>query len=153
MKYIILLLTSIALSSTQTRAQVIDYAFIESIATQPDSLALRSLLTAGYTPNKEGDYRFIVDNKIKAFVTYVKANPDSGQDHSYWAFQVRNKKSYSDILKQVKKDAQTKEGFHFGKPRTEYKSPEGLYYYPFEDSMFKGLYWVYVSRASLLEYK
>lgn len=153
MRYTILLFALILLTSIQTKAQVIDYNFIESIVSQPDSLALKSLLAAGYTPNKEGDYRFIADNKIKAVVTYVKANPDAGQDHCYWAFQVRGKKIYSDVFRQVKKDATFKDGLHFGKQRTEYKSPDGLYYYPFEDSMFKGLYWVYISHSSLLEYK
>ena len=133
------------------QAQTVDYKFIKSIVMQPDSLAMSSLKALGYTPNKDGDYRFIADNKIKSFVSYAKANPRAGQDASYWAFQARGKKIYKPIFKEIKKGAVVKTGTHFGKPRTEYKSPDGIYFYPFEDSMFDGLFWVYASRQSLLE--
>ncbi len=133
------------------KAQVVDFNFIKSIVSLDDSAAIQLLLKSGYTPSKDGDYRFIADNKIKAYVSYVKANPAAGVDISYWAFQSRGKKAYSPIFKQIKKGAVVKSGTHFGKPKTEYKSPEGIYYYPFEDSMFDGLYWIYASKQSLLE--
>ncbi|MGV3509253.1 MAG: hypothetical protein ACO1N7_08195 [Sphingobacteriaceae bacterium] len=151
MKSIYTLLVLFLCLSLSSRAQTVDYNFIKSIVTQEDAAAINALLSAGYTPNKDGDYRFIAENKIKAFVSYVKANPDAGQEHTYWAFQARGKKAYKDIFKEIKKDAVIKEGTHFGKPRTEYKSPDGIYYYPFEDSMFDGLYWIYASKGSLLE--
>lgn len=151
MKCIKVILPVLLFFSLSSSAQTIDFNFIKSIVSQSDSLALTNLRSLGYTPNKDGDYRFIEDNKIKAFVTYVKANPDAGQEHTYWAFQARGKKAYKAILKQIKKGAVTKNGTHFGKPRIEYKSPDGIFYYPFEDSMFKGLYWIYASKGSLLE--
>lgn len=134
-----------------SKAQVIDYNFINSIVSKEDTEAIQLLYKSGYTPYKDGVYRFIADNKIKAFVSYVKANPNTGQNHSYWAFQARGKKVYSPIFKKIKKGAAVKSGTHFGKPKTEYKSPNGIYYYPFEDSMFKGLYWIYASKESLLD--
>jgi|GEM_PF-1155527 len=151
MKRINIILVVLLFFSLSSRAQTVDFNFIRSIVSQSDSLALKELKSLGYTPTKDNDYRFIEDNKIKAFVTYVKANPDAGQEHTYWAFQARGKKAYNAIVKQIKKDAVIKNGTHFGKPRTEYKSPDGIYYYPFEDSMFKGLYWIYASKGSLLE--
>lgn len=150
-KRIHIILTALLFVSLSSRAQMVDFNFIKSIVSQSDEAALKNLKDLGYTPNKDGDYRFIEDNKIKAFVTYVKANPDAGQEHTYWAFQARGNKAYKAILKRIKKDAIIKNGTHFGKPRTEYQSPDGIYYYPFEDSMFKGLYWIYASKGSLLE--
>ncbi|MEJ6980381.1 hypothetical protein WG906_07960 [Pedobacter sp. P351] len=134
-----------------SKAQVVDYNFINSIVSKEDSGAIRLLLQSGYSLSKDGDYRFIADNKIKAYISHVKANPEAGQKQSYWAFQARGKKAYSPILKQIKKGATVKSGSHFGKQKTEYKSPEGIYYYPFEDSMFDGLYWIYASKESLLD--
>ena len=151
MKKIHALLALLLFLSISSDAQTIDYNFIKSIVLQPDSSAIKSLTASGYKVNKDGDYRFIADNKIKAFISHVKANPDEGQFASYWAFQARGKKVYKPIFKLIKKGAAVKEGSHFGKPRTEYKSPDGIYYYPFEDSMFDGLYWIYASKESLLE--
>ncbi len=151
MKQIYTFFTLLLFCGTIAKGQVVDYNFIKSIVSQEDSAAIQLLLKSGYTPSKDGDYRFIADNKIKAHVSYVKANPAAGVDKSYWAFQARGKKAYSPIFKQIKKGAEVKSGTHFGKPKTEYKSPEGVYYYPFEDSMFDGLYWIYASKESLLE--
>ena len=136
---------------SSVKAQTIDYNLIQSVISQPDTAAMASLRKLGYTPNKDGDFRFIADNKIKALISYAKANPDAGQQASYWAFQARGKKAYNPIFKEIKKGAVITSGNHFGKARTEYKSPEGYYFYPFEDSMFDGLYWIYVSRESLLD--
>ncbi|MBC8054703.1 MAG: hypothetical protein H7Y13_16725 [Sphingobacteriaceae bacterium] len=133
-----------------SHAQTIDYNFIKSIISQPDSLAMKSLKDQGYTANKEGDYRFIAENRIKAFVSYAKPMPRAGQNSSYWAFQLRGKKEYKPVFKEIKKGAAVTTGTHYDKTRTEYKSPEGIYYYPFEDSKFDGLYWVYASKESLL---
>lgn len=141
----------LSIISGSSKAQTVDYTFIKSIVTQSDTLAMNALKAAGYTRNKDGDYRFIADNKIKSFISFAKANPDGGQSASYWAFQARGKKAYKPIFKEVKKGAIVKQGTHFGKPRTEYKSPDGIYYYLFEDSMFDGLFWIYASRQSLLD--
>jgi hypothetical protein len=147
--YIFSLLFIIAGLSAQ--AQTVDHKFITLIVSQPDSTSISSLKKMGYRADKDGDFRFVADGKVKSLVSYVKANPDAGQNQTYWSFQARGKKVYAPILKEIKKGAQIKKGTHFGKPRTEYKSPEGLYYYPFEDSMFDGLYWIYASKESLLE--
>ena len=150
MKHITLFL-ALLLAFNFTQAQKVDHKFLTSIVSQPDSLAMAQLKAAGYKPNKEGDYRFIEDNKVKSIISYVQANPQAGQSHTFWAFQARGKKAYSPIFKAIKKGATIKSGTHFGKPRVEYKSREGLYFYPFEDSMFKGLFWIYGSKVSLLE--
>lgn len=135
------------------KAQTVDYNLIKSIVSQSDSSAIVSLTKLGYRPNKDGDYRYVADNKVLAFVSYARAMPESGQNSSYWAFQLRGKKAYSPVFKEIKKNATVTTGTQFGKPKTEYKSPEGIYYYPFEDSMFDGLYWVYASKESLLDKK
>jgi hypothetical protein len=132
-----------------SKAQSLD--FIKSIVSQPDSVAIAQLKAAGYKPNKDGDFRLVADNKVTSIISYVQANPQAGQSHTFWAFQARGKKAYSPILKGLKKGATVKNGTHFGKPRIEYKSPEGIYFYPFGDSMFKGLFWIYASKVSLLE--
>ncbi len=133
------------------QAQQPDYKFLTSIVSQPDSVAMAQLKAAGYKPNKDGDFRLIIDNKVISIISYVKANPQAGQSHTFWAFQERGKKAYLPIFKGIKKKATIKMGTHFGKPRVEYKTPEGFYFYPFEDSMFKGLFWIYGSKESLLE--
>lgn len=150
MKYKYALFTLLLFFGFRSPAQTIDYNFIKSIVLQPDSTAINSLLSSGYSQNKDGDYRFIADNKIKAFISYAKAYPDAGQK-AYWAFQIRGKKEYSPIFKAIKKGATVRTGTHFEKVRTEYKSADGIYYYPFEDSMFNGLYWVYASKESILD--
>jgi hypothetical protein len=150
MKIIHLLFVLLILSASLS-AQEVNFQLIKSVVSQPDSVAKLSLLASGYTPNKDGDYRFIQDNKIKAFISYAKVNPDIGQPTSYWAFQARGKKAYKPIFEEIRKKAVLKKGTHFGKPRTEYKTPDGFYFYPFEDSMFDGLYWIYASKASILD--
>jgi hypothetical protein len=150
MKYIHALIFC-ALVALSAKAQTIDYNFIKDLASKPDQAAIASLIVAGYTPTKNSEYRFIADGKIKAYTAYVKADTLNGQKVSYWAFQARGKKAYKPIFNAIKKGAEVKSGNHFGKRRTEYKSPDGLFYYPFEDSMFDGLYWIYASKASLLD--
>jgi hypothetical protein len=147
----IALFVALFLAFNSSRAQQVNYKLLTSIVSQPDSLAIAQLKAAGYKPNNDGDFRLIADNKVVSIISYVKANPQAGQSHTFWAFQVRGKKAYSPIFKGIKKGATVKAGTHFGKPRVEYKSPEGLYYYPFADSMFKGLFWIYGSKESLLE--
>src|SRR5688572_29210303 len=100
---VLLLFLSISLKS-----QTINYEFIKSIVVQPDSSAIGFLEATGYTQNKDGDFRFIVDNKIKGFISYAKANPNIGQNQTYWAFQARGKKVYAPIFKQIKKDGAVK---------------------------------------------
>ncbi|HEY0055946.1 MAG TPA: hypothetical protein VGB63_11355 [Pedobacter sp.] len=146
-----MLFLALLISINQSKAQQLKYEFLTSIVSQPDSSAKAQLLAAGYKPNKEGDYRFVEDNKVKSIISYIQANPQAGQSHTFWAFQARGKKAYSPIFKAIKKGVTIKNGTHFGKPRVEYKSREGLYFYPFEDSMFKGLFWIYGSKVSLLE--
>ncbi|MFD2162774.1 hypothetical protein ACFSJU_10255 [Paradesertivirga mongoliensis] len=153
MKQIVITAALLLLFNVSVRSQTVDYNLMKSMMSQSDSSAMASLTKMGYKPNKDGDYRYVADNKVLAFVSYAKAMPESGQSSSYWAFQLRGKKAYSPVFKEIKKNATVTTGTHFGKPKTEYKSPEGIYYYPFEDSMFDGLYWVYASRESLLDKK
>jgi hypothetical protein len=150
MKHIHLVFALLLLSAASARAQKVDYVFIKNILSQPDSVSFKTLQSSGYTVNKDGDFKYISDNRIKSFISYVKANPNGGSP-AYWGFQARGKKLFKPLLKEIKKGAVVKTGTQYGKERTEYKSPDGYYFYPFEDSVFDGLYWIYASKESLLE--
>ena len=134
-----------------SKAQTVDYGFIKSLLSKSDSVAIVSLTNGGYTKYKGGEFKYVADNKVKSAITFVKANPKDNQLHTYWAFQIYGKKPYASILKDLKKGSVKKEGTQYGAPKTEYKSKDGVFYYPFADSMFSGLYWIYASKESLLD--
>lgn len=150
MKHAALLVFLLGASVFGVKAQTVDLKLIRTIISQPDSVSFKTLQSSGYTLNKDGDFKFIADNRIKAFISFIKGNEIAGSP-SYWGFQVRGKKAFKPIFNEIKKGAQVKTGMQYGKERTEYKSADGYYYYPFEDSVFDGLFWIYGSKESLLE--
>lgn len=132
-------------------AQPVNYEFIRSIASQTDNDGIAKMRSLGYLGLADGEFQLVKDSRIISRAYIVKGLPNSEHEHSYWAFQVRGKKDYAALLKDIKKGAAVTKGTRFGKPKTEYKSAEGMYYYPFEDSSINQLYWVYASKVSLLD--
>lgn len=151
MKSVFSAVAFIFFSTVFVKAQTVNFDFINSIASQSDSAGVAKMRSLGYLSLAEGEFQLVKDNKIISRVYIVKGLPNSEQENTYWAFQVRGKKEYSPIIKAIKKGAVVTEGMRFGKPKTEYKSTDGMFYYPFEDSSINQLYWVYASKSSLLD--
>ena len=151
MKTISLTLFVLLFLSISVNAQTVDYKFMKSLVALSDSSANVSIRNSGYRALPQGEYQFVKDNRILQRVYFVKGNVEADQKNTYWAFQARGKKEFSGLFKNIKKGAVKKEGTRFGKSKTEYKSKDGLYFYPFEDSSIKNFYWIYASKESLLD--